>query len=109
MAATRPWMHYSGPQRHFNYMAGSRGNSIRISERLMWWRKRRGLSQMQLAMAATCSQRHLSFLALGRTKPSREMVLRLSTVLDIPLRQSKGRHAPCVLDLDAAVRYRRGV
>jgi transcriptional regulator with XRE-family HTH domain len=56
--------------------------------RLVWWRKRRGLSQMQLAMAATCSQRHLSFLELGRTKPSREMVLRLSTALDIPLRQS---------------------
>jgi len=56
--------------------------------RLVWWRKRRGLSQLQLAMAATCSQRHLSFLGLGRTKPSREMVLRLSAALDIPLRQS---------------------
>jgi transcriptional regulator with XRE-family HTH domain len=39
-------------------------------------------------MAATCSQRHLSFLELGRTKPSREMVLRLSSALNIPLRQS---------------------
>ena len=56
--------------------------------RLVWWRKRRGLSQLQLAMAATCSQRHLSFLELGRTRPSREMVLRLSTALNIPLRQS---------------------
>jgi transcriptional regulator with XRE-family HTH domain len=43
---------------------------------------------MQLAMAATCSQRHLSFLELGRTKPSREMVLRLSSALNVPLRQS---------------------
>ena len=56
--------------------------------RLSWWRKRRGLSQLQLAIAATCSQRHISFLELGRTKPSREMVLRLSTALDVPLRQS---------------------
>ena len=52
------------------------------------WRKKRGQSQMQLAMAASCSQRHISFLELGRTKPSREMVLRLSEALDVPLRQS---------------------
>jgi transcriptional regulator with XRE-family HTH domain len=56
--------------------------------RLAWWRKRRGLSQLQLAMAAACSQRHVSFLELGRTKPSREMVIRLAAALDIPLRQS---------------------
>jgi transcriptional regulator with XRE-family HTH domain len=56
--------------------------------RLIWWRKRRGLSQLQLAMAANCSQRHIGFLELGRTKPSREMVLRLSAALDVPLRQS---------------------
>lgn len=56
--------------------------------RLVWWRKRRGLSQLQLAMTAACSQRHISFLELGRTKPSREMVLRLSLALVIPLRHS---------------------
>src|SRR5262245_59353094 len=56
--------------------------------RLAWWRKRRGLSQLQLAMTAACSQRHVSFLELGRTKPSREMVLRLAAALDVPLRQS---------------------
>jgi transcriptional regulator with XRE-family HTH domain len=56
--------------------------------RLVWWRKKRGLSQLELAMAAGCSQRHVSFLELGRTKPSREMVLRLSTVLNVPLRNS---------------------
>ena len=56
--------------------------------RLVWWRKRRGLSQLQLAMAADCSQRHISFLELGRTKPSREMVLRLAAALDVPLRHS---------------------
>ena len=56
--------------------------------RLSWWRRKRGLSQLQLAMTAACSQRHISFLELGRTKPSREMVLRLSGALDLPLRQS---------------------
>jgi transcriptional regulator with XRE-family HTH domain len=60
----------------------------KFPSRLMWWRSRRGLSQLQLAMAAACSQRHISFLELGRTKPSREMVLRLSAALDLPLRQS---------------------
>ena len=59
-----------------------------FASRLVWWRKRRGLSQLQLALAADCSQRHISFLELGRTNPSREMVLRLSTTLDMPLRQS---------------------
>jgi transcriptional regulator with XRE-family HTH domain len=56
--------------------------------RLAWWRKRRGLSQLQLALAAACSQRHVSFLELGRAKPSRDMVLRLSAALDVPLRNS---------------------
>jgi transcriptional regulator with XRE-family HTH domain len=55
---------------------------------LVWWRKKRGLSQLQLAMAAACSQRHISFLELGRTRPSRDMVLRLSAALGLPLRQS---------------------
>jgi transcriptional regulator with XRE-family HTH domain len=60
----------------------------KFPSRLAWWRKRRGLSQLQLALASACSQRHISFLELGRTKPSREMVLRLSAALDLLLRQS---------------------
>jgi transcriptional regulator with XRE-family HTH domain len=60
----------------------------RFPARLVWWRKHRGLSQLQLALTTGCSQRHLSFLELGRTKPSREMVMRLNTALDVPLRNS---------------------
>jgi transcriptional regulator with XRE-family HTH domain len=56
--------------------------------RLVRWRKHRGLSQLQLALTTGCSQRHVSFLELGRSKPSREMVLRLAAALDIPLRNS---------------------
>jgi transcriptional regulator with XRE-family HTH domain len=56
--------------------------------RLIRWRRHRGLSQLQLALTAGCSQRHVSFLELGRTKPSREMVQRLAAALDIPLRHS---------------------
>lgn len=59
-----------------------------FAARLVWWRKRRGVSQLQLALAAECSQRHISFLELGRTKPSREMVFRLAAALDLPLRNS---------------------
>jgi transcriptional regulator with XRE-family HTH domain len=62
--------------------------SSTFPSRLAWWRKRRGLSQFRLATVAACSQRHVSFLELGRTKPSREMVLRLSSALDMPLRQA---------------------
>jgi transcriptional regulator with XRE-family HTH domain len=55
--------------------------------RLRWWRERRGLSQLDLAGEAETSQRHVSFVESGRTKPSREMVLRLASALDVPLRQ----------------------
>jgi transcriptional regulator with XRE-family HTH domain len=55
--------------------------------KLRWWRERRGLSQLDLAGEAETSQRHVSFVESGRTKPSREMVLRLAAALDVPLRQ----------------------
>jgi transcriptional regulator with XRE-family HTH domain len=56
--------------------------------RLVSLRKWRGLSQLQLAAAAGCSQRHVSFLELGRTQPSREMLGRLSAALGLSFRQS---------------------
>jgi len=51
------------------------------------WRQRRRMSQLDLALDAEISQRHLSFLESGRSRPSREMVLRLAERLDVPLRQ----------------------
>jgi transcriptional regulator with XRE-family HTH domain len=51
------------------------------------WRRRRGWSQLELAGRAGISQRHLSFLEIGRASPSREMVARLAATLDLPLRQ----------------------
>lgn len=53
---------------------------------LRHWRTRRGLSQLDLALAANVSARHVSFLETGRAQPSREMVLRLAATLDVPLR-----------------------
>lgn len=54
---------------------------------LRYWRGKRGLSQLELAGDSAISQRHLSFLESGRSQPSREMILKLGLVLDIPLRQ----------------------
>ncbi len=51
------------------------------------WRRRRGASQLALAVRSGVSQRHVSFLESGRARPSREMVVQLSSALDVPLRQ----------------------
>jgi len=53
---------------------------------LKHWRGRRGLSQLDLALAADVSARHVSFLETGRSEPSEAMVVRLAAALDIPLR-----------------------
>lgn len=52
---------------------------------LRHWRMARRVSQLALATEAEISGRHLSFLETGRAQPSREMVQRLATVLDVPL------------------------
>ena len=50
-------------------------------------RRARRLSQLDLALHADVSQRHLSFLESGRAQPSREMVVQLAQALDLPLRE----------------------
>lgn len=54
------------------------------------WRRRRRLSQLDLALEADISSRHLSFLETGRSQPSRDMLLHLAERLEVPLR---GRNA----------------
>ena len=53
---------------------------------LRQWRDVRRISQLELALQAEVSSRHVSFLETGRSQPSRAMVVRLSQVLDLPLR-----------------------
>ena len=53
---------------------------------LKQWRQVRNLSQMALSLDADVSSRHISFLETGRTQPSRDMVLHIGSVLDLPLR-----------------------
>ncbi len=58
-----------------------------IGDHIRDWRQRRRMSQMDLALEADISTRHLSFLETGRSQPSREMVLLLAEQLSIPLRE----------------------
>ncbi len=58
-----------------------------FSELLRYWRGFRRLSQLDLAVNADVSQRHVSFLESGRSSPSREMVLQLAESLELPLRE----------------------
>jgi transcriptional regulator with XRE-family HTH domain len=58
-----------------------------IGEQLRLWRERRHMSQLALALQAEVSARHLSFVETGRSRPGRELVLRLAEELEIPLRE----------------------
>ena len=51
------------------------------------WRAYRRLSQLDRALAAESSSRHVSFLETGRAQPSRDMVLKLAEALEVPLRE----------------------
>ena len=60
---------------------------LHVGEHLREWRQRRHLSQLDLAVDAEISARHLSFVETGRAAPSREMVLKLAERLEVPLRE----------------------
>ncbi|MEV4336460.1 helix-turn-helix transcriptional regulator [Streptomyces sp. NPDC049590] len=51
------------------------------------WRERRRISQLELALRADSSARHISFIETGRSRPSEEMVLRLAERLQVPVRE----------------------
>ncbi|MEO3821911.1 helix-turn-helix transcriptional regulator [Plantactinospora sp. B24E8] len=57
-----------------------------VGELLRQWRQRRGISQLDLAIAADVSARHVSLVETGKTRPSADMVLRLADQLHVPLR-----------------------
>jgi transcriptional regulator with XRE-family HTH domain len=59
---------------------------MQIGEHLKEWRSHRRMSQLDLAVEAGISARHLSFLETGRSRPTEGMILRLSSVLEIPAR-----------------------
>ncbi|HEV7759333.1 MAG TPA: helix-turn-helix transcriptional regulator [Acidimicrobiales bacterium] len=70
--------------------AAPRTTTRGVGELLRGWRHRRRLSQLDLALGAEVSARHLSFVETGRSKPSRELLLHLAEHLDVPLRDRNG-------------------
>lgn len=60
--------------------------SSEVGTLMRHWRATRRLSQLQLALAAGISSKHLSFIETGRSRASRETVLQLAESLDLPLR-----------------------
>ena len=73
-----------------SYCADCMNAHVPVGDLLREWRQRRRLSQLRVATEAEVSTRHLSFLETGRAQPSRDMVLRLAELLEVPLR---GRNA----------------
>src|SRR3954454_7779173 len=70
-----------------------------IGSVLREWRERRRLSQLELALDAGVSTRHLSFVETGRSKPGRDMLLSVLRELEVPFREQNrvlltAGHAP---------------
>ena len=84
------------PGKRGNYLRGNaqayrnqlRSGTVtkKAGDLLREWRQRRRLSQLDLAVAANVSSRHLSFVETGRSRPTSEMILHLAEHLDVPLR-----------------------
>src|SRR3954471_2735606 len=71
----------------------------RVGLQLREWRERRRRTQLELALDAGISTRHLSFVETGRSKPGRDMLLRILEQLDVPFREQNrlllaSGHAP---------------
>jgi transcriptional regulator with XRE-family HTH domain len=56
-------------------------------EVLRFWRRRRGMSQLDLALATRVSTKHISFVETGRSQPSRQLLVHLADALTMPLRE----------------------
>jgi len=60
---------------------------VPVGKLLRSWRERRMISQLELALRAEVSARHLSFVETGRSRPTSDMILRLAHQLNVPLRE----------------------
>ncbi|ATL31900.1 helix-turn-helix domain-containing protein [Streptomyces formicae] len=70
-----------------NARGSARGNTSAVGPLLRGWRERRRVSQLELALRADSSARHISFVETGRSRPSEEFLLRLAEHLDVPMRE----------------------
>ncbi|MFD0337665.1 helix-turn-helix domain-containing protein [Streptomyces sp. NPDC127117] len=82
------------------------------------WREQRRISQLELALRADSSARHISFIETGRSRPSEEMILRLAEHLEVPVRERNAllvvagyapRYAQTALDDPALDTLREGM
>ncbi len=62
------------------------GQGTAFGRHLKQWRRRRGLSQLDLAVRADMSQRHLSFIETGRSRPRKDVVHKVAEALEVPIR-----------------------
>src|SRR3954466_6717803 len=74
-------------------------SETRVGLLLRQWRERRRMTQLELALDAGISARHLSFVETGRSQPGREMLLRVLEQLKVPFREQNrlllaAGHAP---------------
>ena len=90
-------------------------NGGALGQLLREWRAARGMSQLDVALRAGFSSRHVSFIETGRTQPSRQALLALAETLDLPLRERNRlleaggfahvyRHTPLAADEMARIR-----
>jgi transcriptional regulator with XRE-family HTH domain len=75
-----------------------------VGELIRFWRTRRRLSQLELALDANLSTKHLSFVETGRSRPSRQLLVHLAQRLDLPMAERNrlllaGGFAPAYLEL----------
>jgi transcriptional regulator with XRE-family HTH domain len=68
-------------------LAQDRPRTPTVGDLLRSWRRRRGVSQLDLALEADSSARHISFIESGRARPSRDILIRLAERLDVPVRE----------------------
>jgi transcriptional regulator with XRE-family HTH domain len=75
-----------------------------VGQLIRFWRTRRRLSQLELALDANLSTKHLSFVETGRSRPSRQLLIHLAQQLDLPMSERNrlllaGGFAPAYLEL----------
>ena len=85
-------------------MIGSDNEPQTVGELIRFWRAGRRLSQLDLALDANLSTKHLSFVETGRARPSRQLLVHLAQHLDLPIAERNrlllaGGFAPPYLEL----------
>lgn len=65
--------------------AQTESEPLTAGELIRFWRTQRRLTQMELALDANLSTKHLSFVETGRSRPSRQLLVHLAQQLDLPL------------------------